>query len=102
VVWVPQKDGREVDVPAATRVIHDPRTVHFWDARGSTMRMYQRVLSTPGDAWDIYLLYGPGVRWDGELPPEPDFWMHQLRHAPGPILDPNVFAARAESILAAH
>lgn len=101
-VWVPKKDGREADVPAATKVIHDPRTVHFWDGSGSTMRMYQQVLSIPGDAWDIYLLYRPGVRWDGDLPPQPDFWMHQLGDAPGPHLDPDVFAARADSLLAGH
>jgi hypothetical protein len=29
-------------------------------------------------AWDVYLVYAPGVRWEGDTPPTPTFWMHQL------------------------
>jgi hypothetical protein len=28
-------------------------------------------------AWDIYLFYGPTLKWT-EAPPKPGFWMHQL------------------------
>jgi hypothetical protein len=27
-------------------------------------------------AWDVYLLYKPGIRWEGQEPPGPTFWMH--------------------------
>lgn len=30
-------------------------------------------------AWDEWMVYRPGVRWQGEYPPEPDFAMQQLR-----------------------
>ena len=28
-------------------------------------------------AWDIYLFYGPTVKWT-KAPPKTDYWMHQL------------------------
>ncbi len=30
-------------------------------------------------AWDCYLYYAPGVRWDGPNMPAPSRWLHQLR-----------------------
>ncbi|HWZ58678.1 MAG TPA: hypothetical protein VNW46_06825 [Gemmatimonadaceae bacterium] len=49
--------------------------------------------------------YGPTARWDGAAPPQPDFWMHQLGspahpRVRGPFLDPAIFAAHADSLLA--
>lgn len=29
-------------------------------------------------AWDVYFLYAPGVVWEGNEPPQPTFWMHEL------------------------
>lgn len=85
----------------ATRLIADARAVHFWDGNGLTLKAYQTVLGLPGDAWDVYMLYGPDARWDDELPPKPDFWMHQLGgDVAAPFLDPDVFAARAKALLA--
>src|SRR5438105_4632499 len=53
------------------------------------------VLSIDRDAWDMFLVYGPDVRWIGANPPKPDFWMHQL---PGidsaPRLDGNELASQ--------
>jgi hypothetical protein len=44
-------------------------------------------------AWDVYLVYPPGVVWEGETPPSPAAFMHQLsgrlpadRHLDGPGL----------------
>lgn len=54
------------------------------------------------DVWDVYLLYPPGVRWEGSTPPRPAFWMHQLEalwNRPIPALDGAVFAARARALL---
>ena len=28
-------------------------------------------------AWDVYLLFAPGIEWK-DHPPPPSFWMHQL------------------------
>jgi hypothetical protein len=103
-VWVPKLRGQEKDVPVATRLMRDDRATHYWDEGGSLMRAYTRVLSLPEVAWDIYFLYGPEARWDGDLPPKPRFWMHQLgsRDQPrvnGPYLDAAVFADSARRLL---
>jgi hypothetical protein len=106
VVWVPKLFGHESDVPNATRFVYDSRAEHFWDDSAVLVHQYDTVLGLREDAWDIYMIYGPEMRWDGSLPPAPSFWMHQL-HLPvrsgisGSFLDPTIFAAHADSALAA-
>ena len=100
VVWVPKLGGAEKHVPLATRFMPDPRGTHYWDEGGRLMRRYTRVLALDEDAWDVYLLYGPEARWDGDLPPAPRFWMHQLGSGvPAPELDAQDFARRARALL---
>jgi len=60
------------------RSCRDHRLQHWWDEPGSTSQAFKAALGLQGPAWDLYLLYPPGARWDGELPPAPVFWMHQL------------------------
>jgi hypothetical protein len=47
-------------------------------------------------AWDVWMAYKPGVRWEGEYPPTPDHAMHQLGSGQVnevmPRLDSRVFA----------
>jgi hypothetical protein len=101
VVWVPKLYGHEKDVPVATRYVPDARATHYWDSAGVLVRQYDTVLALGEDAWDVYMVYGPSARWDGTTPPKPDFWMHQLGpRVPGPYLDPAIFAAYANSLLA--
>ncbi len=104
VVWVPMLDGREEDVPVATRLVPDPRATHYWDGQGWSMRAYAEALALPEEAWDMFLIYGPDARWEGDLPPEPRFWMHQLGspdqpRVAAPYLDPQVFADSAVQML---
>lgn len=106
-MWVPKQGGEEVHVEEATRVVTDARARHYWDEGGALMAAYARVLGLNQDAWDIYLLYPPGVRWEGEAPPAPAFWMHQLRERdgvalPGPRLDDQVLAQRTLQTLGAR
>ena len=70
------------------------------------MDAYQQVLGISERAWDVFLIYPPGVRWEGELPPAPFYWEHQLgsREKPrvdGPYLDGPRFLARTREALAA-
>lgn len=59
--------------------IKDSRVKSFWDPEKETGRLFAKVLGIKVEtAWDVYLLYTPGMRWDEELPPTPAFWMHQL------------------------
>ncbi len=104
VVWVPKVGGQEKDVPEATRVLPDERATHYWDETGQLMRTYAQVVGLTRDAWDIYFLYGSDARWDGELPPTPRFWMHQLGGQEEPVmegryLDVPVFADSANRML---
>jgi hypothetical protein len=102
-VWVPKRRGLESDVAQATATMPDARARHFWDGAGYTLHAYTKPLALPEgiDAWDVYLLYGPDARWDGPLPPMPDFWMHQLSGVENaPELDREVFGQRLAQTLA--
>jgi hypothetical protein len=96
--------GLERDVPKATKEVWDPRARHYWDAEGWLMNTYQNVLGGfPLDpVWDTFILYGPETKWDGEKPPKPAYWMHQLGsarrpRAMGPYWNPETFRAKAEA-----
>ena len=106
VVWVPKVGATENDVADASRLARDTRSRHYWDEGGRLMATYTGVLALPEDAWDIYMVYGPAARWEGNEPPRPHYWMHQLgsRDHPrvgGPFLDGKTFADRVSSLLAA-
>ena len=68
------------------------------------MRGYREVLGISEPAWDIYMVYPPGVRWEAELPPVPAYWMHQLgrpgklRVTKAPFLDPAAFEVQVKAI----
>jgi hypothetical protein len=77
----------------------DPRVNHFWDERalaGTAFAPSIDNLQPP--AWDVWMLFAPGVIWGNEGPPEPDWWEHQLgalKHLPERRLDPSRFALKA-------
>jgi hypothetical protein len=105
VIWVPMFFGAERDVPRATREVSDARSLHYWDGESASMRAVRATLKLSEDAWDIFLLYPPGVRWEGDNPPTPEFWMHQLGsdsnpRLNGPYLDPETFLTRTRAVLA--
>ena len=99
-VWVPQLGAQRRHVPSGAAVVTDPRAKQYWDAFGWLGDAYERVLGTPGSAWDVYLLYKRGVRWTGTLPPYPDYWMHQLGGVKkAPHLDPDVLRQHVDGLL---
>jgi len=83
--------------------VPDPRASHYWDDSERLMRDYQQVLGLSEEAWDVYLLYAPDAKWDGELPPKPVYWMHQLGSRPyprvnGPWFDAGEMSARIRAL----
>jgi hypothetical protein len=103
VVWVPMSRGMERDVPKATSEVPDSRATHYWDGDGQLIKGYREVLGLNEPAWDIYLLYPPDARWDGDLPPRPSYWMHQLGskrrpRANGPFWDAASFLDRVSQL----
>jgi hypothetical protein len=98
VLWVPRRGGQEKDVPNATRVIADSEANEFWDGRDLLGMQYKQVLGWHGNAWDVYMIYGPKAQWSGDLPPAPDFYMHQTSES-GPRLDASVFGTRLRQLM---
>ena len=105
VVWVPMFRGLERDVPNATTEVYDARARHYWDESSLLVSGYRQTLSLPEPAWDVFLLYGRDTRWTGDVPPAPDYWMHQLGskkrpRVDGPYLDAATFLDRLRKTLA--
>jgi hypothetical protein len=98
VLWVPRRGGREKDVPAATRVIADTAAHEYWDGNDLLGMQYKQVLGWRGNAWDVYMVYGPQAQWTGELPPTPNFFMHQTSEK-GPRLDASLFGTRMRQLM---
>lgn len=100
-IWVPMLGGKASNVPDAMTLAPDPRVSHYWDESNDLGVTYERVLPvSTGPAWDVYMIYAPGIVWTSALPPKPSFWMHQLAITNAPHLDAAVFAARARTIVA--
>ncbi len=98
VLWVPRRGGQEKDVPNATRVVADSSAHEFWDGSNLSGVQYRQVLGWRGNAWDVYMVYGPKAQWTGDLPPVPDFFMHQTSEK-GPQLDASVFGTKLKQLL---
>ena len=99
VVWVPMARGKQTDVAGARDGRDDPRLMHFWDGDRAMMNATRGVLDIDEECWDVYLLYDRDARWDGEAPPKPAFWMHQLESQPsGPTLDAKIFLEHAQAL----
>ena len=81
-VWVPMSGAEEKHVRKAAATLADSRVRQYWDGSNGLGFAYQKILGTPEEAWDVYLLYSPGMKWEGG-PPQPAYWMHQLSRLPG-------------------
>ena len=105
VVWLPMlpSDSKEAAGAQAASFV-DPRVVQQWDADRASGNLMAKTLALKGSAWDVYLLYAPGVKWTGDEPPAPTFWMHQLRAEDGAdqraCLNPSVFLGKVANLLA--
>jgi hypothetical protein len=79
------------------------RVEHNWDPERRFGELFAKTLNLKGVAWDVYLLYAPGVTWSAEVPPEPTFWMHQLPAATGAdgklLLNPGRFSFELMNLL---
>ncbi len=98
-LWCPirPQDNRGAAVEA-TRYLTDARVQHFWDTWKFSMNEYTRLLRYPRgqEAWDIFVLYGPGRRWE-QGSPQPETWMQNHGLDFGAKYDP----ARLEEALLA-
>jgi hypothetical protein len=72
----------------------------FWDPD----RIFGGLLSQTLElsisiAWDVYLLYPPDHPWEADLPPSPEFWMHQQNEKKSLYLDPPRFKKYVQTLL---
>ena len=70
------------DTPPAAAVqsefLRDPRVSYAWDEKRALGDLLAPRLELDRTAWDVYLVYQRGIRWDRSGPPRPTLWMHQL------------------------
>jgi len=79
IVWINKlaNDSRRAAEKSAG-TFNDPRICQFYDPQQLSGQAVAHSLGWHGRvAWDIYLFYTPGSRWN-ETPPAPVDWMHQL------------------------
>lgn len=111
VVWAPvlsrmSPEGLAGAARSASRRLADARAQHFLDPEWNLSKPYAALL--PGlrlppeePAWDVYLVFESGVRWEAK-PPVPTDWMHQLDAGPPPLhLDAKKLAGRIDALRAA-
>ena len=98
---------KEKDVPEAATLLHNDYVHHYWNPSGSFGRELSRGLDLKVDgeevyAWDVWLVYGPDAVWDGEQPPKPEYFMHQLwalGETDLPRFDSKAFAQKVHQLL---
>jgi hypothetical protein len=97
-VWEPMLDG---DSPkTATQqagTIRDARITQGWNEDKDVGKLFGETLDLHDIAWDVYLLYKPGIKWEAQQPQRPTFWMHQLEGA-----DPNLLLCEDPTRLSAE
>ncbi len=77
------EEETEQDVAYATGHLLGRRVVHYWTPSHSPASALEHPLGLEeGErAWDTYLLYPPGTRWEDEVP-EPSYYMHVAKSLP--------------------
>ncbi len=93
VVFLPMlEDDNQRTAMAQSQSLTDERVLQAWDPAAEMGALLTATLGMTETAWDVYLVYPPGVTWDQDAPPEPTYWMHQLSEQYGvgdaPMLDP--------------
>ncbi|MFQ5872091.1 MAG: hypothetical protein ACE5IB_08035 [Candidatus Geothermarchaeales archaeon] len=79
VVWIPMLSEDNVESARfQEETLQDRRFVQGWDPERRIGNLFATTLNLRLTAWDVYLLYASGVKWEGKEPPPPTSWMHQL------------------------
>ncbi len=78
VVHVPALGAREEHVADTIPLLSGPRVHHYWEDTGIIGSHYTDVMDVGMYVWDFWAIYGPDARWEGTLPPTPDYYEHQL------------------------
>jgi len=86
-VWEPMREGDSPEAAAdQAEAVRDARISQGWDGSRDVGKLFGATLDLQETAWDVYLIYKPGIIWEGQRPPHPTFWMHQLDGADPSLL----------------
>ena len=86
-VWEPMRDGDNASsATQQAETVQDIRISQGWDGGQNVGKLFGQTLDLHQIAWDVYLVYKPGIKWEGPQPPRPTFWMHQLEGADPKLL----------------
>lgn len=100
-VWTPIL-GSDTRIVARenSRTYATPNSVHYWTPTQKLAKDLAPVLHMGAGrlAWDIYLLYAPGVIWDRE-PPAPSYWQRKHDIPQGDFYNVAVLGTRLAEIL---
>jgi hypothetical protein len=97
------------DVGKAAQLLHNSQVQHYWNASGAFGQLLSEAVGLKNSeravyAWDVWLIYGPEAKWEGNNPPRPLLLMNQLGALRGstefPHLDSHVFAQQVQALLA--
>ncbi|HET8669126.1 MAG TPA: hypothetical protein VFM05_00465 [Candidatus Saccharimonadales bacterium] len=101
IVWTPMLPADNLEATLQRELMFaDALVRQFWDPERILGRLLSQTLNiTISIAWDVYLLYPPDHPWNAELPPAPEFWMHQQDEEISLYLDPSRFKAHLQSLL---
>jgi hypothetical protein len=80
IVWINMMESDDAAAVAGiSKVFTDSRVQQFSDPNQAVGKAVAASLGSDGEvSWDTYLFYGPGLTWDGTLPPFPTEYLHQL------------------------
>lgn len=107
IVWLPMlsSDDASAATAQADQFTDSRLMLEGWDTDRKIGKVFEQTLALTRTAWDVYLVYDPGVSWEGDLPPEPSYWMHQLTEDSGAdqqyCLNPVMLARELEKRLEA-
>jgi hypothetical protein len=107
VVWSSQTGAKAKHVAGGAELMQDARAVHYWDPDRRVGAAFQRHIANLGfPAWDVWMLFAPGILWEEDTPPAPTWWEHQLgvlMENHGDLrLDPDRFAKKAVAMSTAE
>ncbi len=94
-VWLPMMRNDSVErARMEAAPFEGLQVVHAWDPKRQLGHLFTKTLKLHSTVWDFYFLYASGVRWEGNEPPQPTFWMHQLPSASGADRDLVLYPTR--------
>lgn len=100
VIHVPALEATADDVESTFSLFNDRRAHQYWDEMGTSGIRFQRSLELPTYAWDVWMIYPPGARWEDKDPPAPARWWHQLKGvSPEHKLDAGEFSSTLNAML---